>query len=364
MNWLSIAFIIGGTQGIFLGIALFNYSKRHPGHPFLMALIWSLTISLLLRLTYSESDYIYLRYPHLTIVGDFALFLIGPALYYYTQFMIDKTYKLSRSIWLHLLPFFLFVLSFGYLLFLSKEELLLLHSNGKIYPYYTTIFSCAIIQITSYSLFLIRQIDGVKQINKEPVAYLKIIIYALLTTALCWIPGHLFSCLPSFNPFLSNLFYQISFLLMSISIFIIGLYAIRMPEIFRARPDQTEKYQHSYLDEHKAQAIKSQLLQLLATQMPYLDANLSLPVLAKMLNTNQVYLSQVINEQLGKSFHEFINEYRIQHFIEKAQHPNYSHLTLQAIALESGFKTKASFYKAFKKKMLQTPAQYLKSHSK
>jgi AraC-like DNA-binding protein len=95
-------------------------------------------------------------------------------------------------------------------------------------------------------------------------------------------------------------------------------------------------------------------------QQPYLQNDLTLGALAKMLSLKPVVLSRVINEYYQKNFFDFINSYRIQHFIEIAPLAEHSHKTLLGIALEVGFNSKSTFNRAFKKEYSVPPTTYFR----
>ncbi len=67
-------------------------------------------------------------------------------------------------------------------------------------------------------------------------------------------------------------------------------------------------------------------------------------------------LSQFLNDNLGKSFTEFINSHRIEE-AKKLIQSNLEY-TLDAIGSESGFNSKSTFYGAFKRTMGMTPRTY------
>ena len=79
------------------------------------------------------------------------------------------------------------------------------------------------------------------------------------------------------------------------------------------------------------------------------------------MSSNQ--LSQLINEGFQKSFYDLINEMRVSEVQAKMEDPDYAHLSLLGIGLESGFNSKSSFNLLFKKFTGQTPSQYKKSIS-
>ena len=96
------------------------------------------------------------------------------------------------------------------------------------------------------------------------------------------------------------------------------------------------------------------------TDQPFLDGKLTLSQVAQNLGISNNHLSQVINENLGKNFYDFVNGYRVALVKEEIANPRKAHLTLLAIAYESGFSSKSSFNEVFKKFTGLTPSQYQK----
>ena len=97
---------------------------------------------------------------------------------------------------------------------------------------------------------------------------------------------------------------------------------------------------------------------------PFLDPNLSLRELAEKMNLPPNHLSQLLNEGFDKNFAEFVNAYRLESFKAKAADTSQRHLTILALAYESGFNSKTVFNTYFKKSMGQTPSAYWKGLTK
>lgn len=121
-----------------------------------------------------------------------------------------------------------------------------------------------------------------------------------------------------------------------------------------------QRYAHSKLSEADAIAIDKRLIRHMEEAKPYLDNQLSLRQLAECLSVNTNYLSQVINEQHGKNFFEFINEYRVDALKEMLEKPENRQFTILSLAFECGFNSKTTFNTAFKRITGFTPSQYLK----
>jgi len=107
-----------------------------------------------------------------------------------------------------------------------------------------------------------------------------------------------------------------------------------------------------------------ELTQLLDQQKPYLISELTLTQLASMMMLNSGLLSRVINVGYNLNFNDFINGYRIKEVLAKIDDQQHKKVTLLGIALDSGFNSKATFNRAFKKQMRITPIEYIKSLEK
>lgn len=106
-------------------------------------------------------------------------------------------------------------------------------------------------------------------------------------------------------------------------------------------------------------------LKKLETKKLYLNADITTNILAKDLKTNSTYLSKVINSYYQKSFKNYINDLRIKHIVNRLkQDLLFRKYTIESIALDSGFKSKQTFNKAFKERKGMLPSQFIKQLNK
>lgn len=90
---------------------------------------------------------------------------------------------------------------------------------------------------------------------------------------------------------------------------------------------------------------------------PYLTADFQIVDLATAIDIPVHHCSFIVNSHIGKNFRDWINGYRVRHFME--QYPVKSEKkTIEAIAHESGFKSLGTFYNAFKKETGLMPKAY------
>ncbi len=93
----------------------------------------------------------------------------------------------------------------------------------------------------------------------------------------------------------------------------------------------------------------------------FLNPNLNLTILSEHTSIPQKTISFVLNQNLNKSFSEFVNEYRIEAFKEKILHPETDNLTIAGVALECGFSSQATFQRIFKQSTGISPSEFRKS---
>lgn len=117
-----------------------------------------------------------------------------------------------------------------------------------------------------------------------------------------------------------------------------------------------EKYQNKKMSDDDIRVLLNALDKVMREQQLYLNPALSLAMLAKKVGNLHTTVSQVINENLNKSFNLYINEFRIQH--AKNLVITESHLNMELVAERSGFNSNSTFFAAFKKITGQTPAGY------
>lgn len=90
------------------------------------------------------------------------------------------------------------------------------------------------------------------------------------------------------------------------------------------------------------------------------DPDLSLASLARKLGTNTSHLSRAINEGLGMNFNELINRERVRAVQDELLKIEEERELLE-IALAAGFRSKASFNRAFKTYAGMTPSEWRQS---
>ena len=97
---------------------------------------------------------------------------------------------------------------------------------------------------------------------------------------------------------------------------------------------------------------------MVVSQRLYLDPYLSLDSLARIAQLSSGYLSSLINNYSESNFSDYINKFRVEQAKNLIDNEDFNKYTVVSIGLESGFNSKSTFYKAFRKFTGVTPTEY------
>lgn len=165
----------------------------------------------------------------------------------------------------------------------------------------------------------------------------------------------------SYTFFVEQHFYQSFWFYLFLTIIVVAA-IVGIPRLSENREDrkqeETEKYKSSSMSNRQSESYLNKLLNTMETEKPFLDPNLSLRELASRVGCSKENLSQVINEQTGLNFKNFINKYRVEAAKIKLADPKENQYVLMKIALDVGFNSKSVFNAAFRKFTGKSPSQY------
>jgi len=116
----------------------------------------------------------------------------------------------------------------------------------------------------------------------------------------------------------------------------------------------------SPVSKEEADRILMNLEMVMNKEQPFLQADLTLRSLADLVKTTDKKLSFVLNQKLKSNFYDYLNKHRVEAFKKRLAEGANEKLSLVGIALECGFKSKSSFYRAFKAEVGSSPSAYLK----
>ena len=159
--------------------------------------------------------------------------------------------------------------------------------------------------------------------------------------------------------------------ILGISQFVVFTYLLINPQVLTGLPFiryketpsslvENETVKFPFILENYSNEIKI-LEKYFQTQKTYLQPNLAISQVAVETQIPNRDLSYIINNYYQKRFNDYLNEMRLTHFLSQIDANTLDHLTIEAIAFDSGFSSKTSFYRAFNRFYGCTPSEYLET---
>lgn len=133
----------------------------------------------------------------------------------------------------------------------------------------------------------------------------------------------------------------------------ITFYFILKPEHLRR---QTPKYQKSSLHDDFRKHQLDRIRSFIESEKLYLLPDFSPDMLSAKTGLAKHHISQILNEELNQSFYDFTHRYRIEEAKRILNETGY--IKMEQLAYQLGYKSKVTFFNAFKKSTELTPAQY------
>lgn len=333
---------LGAFNGIILGVYFFFFTKKkYLTNYFLGALLFALSIRI------GKSVFVYFdpALPKMYLqFGLTACFFIGPCLYYFLKSAVEEVNVMPKSWKLSLLFWGILIVTVGIL-----------------YPYedHPKLWGRAIINVIYLQWLVYIAFSGY-----TIRVFLKKIIDPKQKTT----PSEMWFGMLFLGNFLLFLFYFLSIMGASAATYISGavvfsfiLYLIISILLYRKKTDDlfllnNQKYSGRKIDSTEAKILWEKLEKIMSDKSLYKNPNLSLQDLSQELNISSHQLSQFLNNNLGKNFTSFINEFRINEACKIIT--SNDKLTLESIGYDVGFNSKSTFFAAFKKHTGTTPLNY------
>ncbi len=355
---------IGISQSFFAGILVSTRKPSTTADKLMAAWLFMIFLELIFALLNSKGVEMY-AFP-------FVAFTYGPLLYLYVRFMTSPERKFNWLALLHFIPFAVFfAVSVIFRSIPLLKDLRNFFMPDRFISLRIVYSTCFFLSVTVYSILTFFEIKR-HQVNlKNTISYtsylltlnwLKIItIWYYMAFLVLFILGGL-NLIGDFIPFDP---YFVVFGFIAVFSFLYSYYGLRQPAILisTAMPDdngyrESEKYIKSGLKEEQAEEYLKDLISFMETKKPYLNRDLSIHDLSALTGIPKHYITQVLNENHGRNFFTFINEYRVKEVIEHFGDQENDNYTILAIAFDAGFNSKTAFNSIFKIQTGMTPSEY------
>lgn len=276
-------------------------------------------------------------------------FLFGPLAFVHIQCIVYDKIKLVTLDLLHLLPIIIFWIGYGDVLVMDSEirgQYITenFFNRTMLWNYFLAFQMVVYALLSVFSLYSKRHI-----MTLENFQYLLFLVFAYVCSTV----------------FISYLTYYADgwrdfaayYLILTLLIFGIGYLLFKKPNFLKKIQ---KKYFNSNLSQKDILRIKAKIENAFKNDRIFLNNRLSISDLGEHLEEKTHHVSQTFSIGISENFNDYLNKHRIEVAKEYLHDSKYDNYKIEAIALESGFNNKVTFYKAFTKFVNQTPSVFRK----
>ena len=389
-DWIQLAVALGAVQGLLLAGVLVAHRSNRVANRVLAALMFAFSVSLASVVYYTSG--LTRAYPHLFGISYPLPWVFGPLVYLYTLAASDRDWRFRARHALHFAPAIAVVIVTLPIYMMSGAEKMALFDRlqaGDVPTVLVVLEPFKYVSGLSYSVATVVHLRRHRQrvrnsySNTERVN-LRWLLSLAGAAAAIWVLATVTEAagLGSDRP--SGV--DLDALAVALLVYAIGYMGLRQPEIFRydapppaaaaesaptepapageveqpsVRADQRQP--RTGLGEGEAARLKAELLALMAREHPHRDPELTLARLAELLNSTPHKVSELLNAELGQTFYDFVNGYRVDEVRRRLGEEKSQHLSVLTLAMDAGFASKSTFNDVFKKRTGRTPSTYRKA---
>ena len=374
---MQYLFVSSGSLTLFIIVLILG--RRNRSLPNTVLVVW-LTVFVLnlvsLFILYEANRPFSIAENLLLEFSEVSIFAHGPLFWLYTKSLTEEGFAMHWKWAYHFIPFAIAFSLFLVYIFTRMEMASLLRNTITILKMISlaTYIVLVLVKLRGHRIRVAHIFSNIEEKNLNWISFLGWGILGIWAVA----GGSLLIDrlttihIPQYGGFIAHIS-------TCIFIFLMGYFGLNQPSVFNTHPNvlldsdshrsrskqdnenEFPKYKKSGLDLEGSKSIQKALLYSMKTERPYLEKELTLYNLAEQLGVQSNHLSQVINSLEGKNFFDFVNTYRVETAKAKIRKGGCQKLTLLGIAFDSGFNSKASFNRAFKKVTGQTPTEYRRS---
>ncbi|MCE2612794.1 AraC family transcriptional regulator [Flavobacteriaceae bacterium D16] len=295
--------------------------------------------------------------------------LFGPIVYFYFRAQVNRTFKLGKKHLWHFAPYLLYFI-YEISAFLQGPEAVQLRQESDYnlilsYVFRITIWASYIYYLSKclliykkYRAWSIHQFSNTELINFN---WFRDFLYAMIFWLLF---KEVMNVLDAFFDldFYQDWWWNLALVAVAFYIGLAGI-AQRQPAKIQfamdlqENPGDLEPTLDNGIDSDKS-GIAKRLASLMEKDRLFLQPDLNLDELAQHLQTSRPQVSAAINQVFKQNFNDYVNSLRIEEFLRLCQ-MNSEKYTLLSLAYDSGFNSKATFNRAFKKIKGCSPVEFL-----
>ena len=342
MKSLDVILIIISGGGLIHGILMSLYlltNKKNQG------LSKSLMATILLLMTFRVGKSVLFYFVEdiefsIIFVGLSILLLLGPLLLFYIKSITIPNYHLKISDINYFIPFIIILFTS----FFATEQWFI--ENGKFWAFILLAFV-----YVHFAYFIYQSWKIVIKISKKRNEKLT----KSQNTVILWLKNVIVGVIIIWLSYVLNIFedkipYILGPIIYSITIYTLTFIAYNSGVINFDGLIFKEDLNENGLFKNIDDAIRKDKL--------YLNSNLDLNTISKILSISIHKTSHIINDKTGTNFNNYINKFRIEEAKKIFSNDKDKQYKIESIAYDVGFNSLSTFNSAFKKLESVTPSQY------
>jgi AraC-like DNA-binding protein len=363
VNFLNVIVLLGAVQGFIISSLLFFHKTKSLSNRILAFLILIISLACL-NLYFLEIELPQLSefwYKFSLVIPLILAMPMGPLVFFYVRALIQPNIPFEKKDRIHFYPVILDLLPR-----ITGAFYLIGHSAGWIadqdistwirFVDYCDMFidiprwlSASVYTILAWRIL---KTQKVQKTDASSAKWAKQFVYGFAGFQFIW----LLHLIPYVTPLLSDELIRVFnwypiYIPLAIMVYWLGIngYLLRAT----GRPESK-----NVLPPQIVEDTKKALNLCMEKDKLYLNPALSLNTLVEHTGISQKIISSVLNQHIGKSFNEYVNDYRIETVKQKLGNGQ-NHLTITGIAFECGFNSQATFQRVFKQTTGLTPTEFL-----
>lgn len=342
---------------------LFQKTNRGLSNKLLAAFLIAKALCVTNFLAFRLYDYSFEFFPHGFYFGMSFTILWGPLLYLYIKSFTQIDFKLSRIDIIHFIPFLAHFswLLISYHLNGAEQKRIIMEAGGLINRsqwaiFYNVLYAYTLIYLTA-SVPPIKNYHNAlrnnhSNIDAKNLNWLTIVLVGFSAKIFfdIWAQMGSYETFGDIPTYLSRL---TLFVFLNILVF----KSLKQPSLLNGDLINDEEKKNSLSKTSQTTYLKT-IQDYVEINKPYLNPDLTLSDLAKLVNIPPRSVSSVLNDCLNQNFYDFINSYRIKESEKLLTENSPKFKTVLEVLYEVGFNSKSSFNSAFKKFNGVTPTQF------
>jgi len=319
-----------------LSFQIFVSAKTNISKLIMSLALLNASLIFLFNYFYFQKDYS-LYYPFHSIHAGLELWLY-PSIYLYIKSIVTDNNKLKHDFWHFMLGAIVMVFaSFFFYNYVGKDDMIFFLKNNKVGYHFTGLkfqlliiaryialimialqalyYSIAFIKIPKeYNERLKNEFSNLESFNVDWINKYNI------SFGICGLIGFIFYTFTPISGY-HELIIEFIFFIFSVFMCTLGVVSLKQQKpiinldeikIFNTKSNNKNKF----IDERLLTELKNYI----ENEHAYLQPDITLTNVSKLLGTNRTYLSSIINQQFGMNFNTYINYYRVKYvkdYIEK-----------------------------------------------